>query len=104
MSASRQHMEDRFARALLDYVAACGAVRLAELEFHAATTSSDAARAAKRWRSAVLEQRSARKALCNVERNFDANGGRVAAVAAGLKAAFSKAPGRAARRKQHPLP
>jgi len=88
--------EDRLAQVLLEYVAASGRVRLAELEFHAASAGGGAELAAKKWRKAVLEQRATRRSLAVAEDRFRANGGWIGAVTARLEAAFLQAPSRAA--------
>jgi hypothetical protein len=96
MSISNECLETRFTAALLDYVAASGRVRRAELEFRAETTASGAARAAAKWRSAKGELRRAGVHLRYIEASFDANNGKVEAIAARLEAARPQVPSRAA--------
>jgi hypothetical protein len=96
MTITREQSEDRLAQAIRAYVESCGALRRAEREFFAATSSAGAHSRAKVWKAAKRELCLSRKSLVSIEKTFNANGGRLEALLARLEAAPLHAPRQAA--------
>jgi hypothetical protein len=96
MTITREQSEDRLAQAIRAYVESCGALRRAELEFFAATSSAGAHARGKAWQAAKRELYHSKRSLASIEKTFNANGGRLEALLARLEAAPLHAPRQAA--------